>query len=252
MQKIILLVITASIVIAVGVFVVATKAPESQDIIASLIQNDPQLETADVSLDGCRLVMRNHQQGIGAGMSNHSVFKVNLARFRFDSSTIVTTNDNRFFIKLALRGDAHLYEEQYLQIFELSQQHFNADSSQDNTQDNTLAFRDLIADSVEPFTFRIMSLVNTSGEEAVIEPPEDAPGFYDFATAVEALPNPPAYNATLSYLSAEQNAQSLFGGQLSVLRELKFSVLSMEHAKELLHDLYDYQHSVCPDSGLAY
>ncbi len=89
--------------------------------------------------------------------------------------------------------------------------------------------------------FRVMAKVVTTedGTKKFIAH-EDAPRFYQFVEAVEALPAPVTYRTTSTFLSGEISSDSFITGRVDAIPSLQFSLGSEDQAKILAHAFHDY------------
>lgn len=82
--------------------------------------------------------------------------------------------------------------------------------------------------------YRVMAeVVSTDSGEQQLVAHEDAPDFYEFATAVEELPSPISFRSTTTFAPGGPSADTLLTGEIIPLPFLEFAVASNDKAKEL-------------------
>lgn len=102
-----------------------------------------------------------------------------------------------------------------------------------------------IAKMLEPrdamLFFRIMAqLGKDETGKPILVTDKDAPEFYRFATAVEALPPPASYQVTTSFAPGAPSAETFLTGEVIAVPPLQFTVQTEAQAKALAQALHDY------------
>ncbi len=96
-------------------------------------------------------------------------------------------------------------------------------------------------------SYAVGSVMNfdASGEFESISPHKDAPKFFQFAEAAKKLVNPQSLFVSQSYLGNGRSEISLFGGTVSIPRDLQLNIKTEKEARNLVELLIKYAQSNC-------
>lgn len=229
-----LLLVVCSVAVAIGGYLIVLK-PSAKDQLTTHL-NDALGADSTISLDACDLsiiVETEGDESAAIGLTR-VVVQANLRDYNFNTVHF-QPGQKRF----GLRIDRAAFNEDMLAKAENVVAVGGETTAQLVSQMNSI--RTLLEAENGALFFRVMAEVTTSedGTQKLVAH-EDAPGFFQFARAVEALPAPASFRSTTTFAHGEVGAETILTGEVAVIPPLQFWMNSLEDAKDLAHAFHDY------------
>lgn len=245
-------------------------SPGADDVVAFLEENALGADQAEISLDACHLKISFESKVTGpneAALLSKAVLAANLSKFDFQTVGIRPLPDGGSVLIARWRDETSVPTALAQKLLDLSarsktdvqpgdQALKSSDGSpieekpvslSSNQHIDEQALADLFKKPGETVSFRLSSVMtrDASGITQVPTPHEDGPAFHAFAKHALTLEKPDALLVNLTFLGDTAKSVQLFGGLVTIPRQLTFSVGSEENAKELTGLFHHYIQSTC-------
>ncbi|ASP34415.1 hypothetical protein [Labrenzia sp. VG12] len=245
-------------------------APTSSDVVAFLEANTQGADQAKISLDACHLKISFESDVKGPNaiaLLSKAVLMADLSKFDFQTVGIRPLPDGGSVLIAKWLETAEYPTPLASKLLEFSTQSHKdfqpgeltlKASDGSVSEEKRMTPSDLqgadAQDLVDLFqkpggtvSFRLTSLMtgDANGVTQLPTPHEDGPAFHAFAENALTLEKPEALLVNLTFLGDTAAPDQLFGGLVTIPRQLTFSVGSDEKAKELTGLFYHYVQGSC-------
>lgn len=239
-MKTVLALLTAVAIGLAAYFLFFRHSPKEQ-LEALLIQTITRLNTptdTQVSLDGCDLHIVVSVPGDDDAQLRLTrvAVRADLRNYMFKDVTLTPGTKD---VKLRINRDRVTSRM-------LEQASSFVDAAKEkgrNTPFNKENLRDILGAEGGSVYFRVMAEIKDEDGTPKLIAHKDAPDFFAFAQAIEALEPPVSYNITTSYSARTPSAETLLTGHALAVAHLEFDLASQRQAKELAKAFYHYAKS---------
>lgn len=191
----------------------------------------------NISLDGCNLSVKVES----AGQENSPialtrvVLQADLRNYDFNTVHF-TPGSNNFGLRIGRSKVDEKMLKQAHQVIDAGGEKLNRHFSGDQV------VREIFERDGGRIFFRVMAEVASTDEGLqILKPHGDAPDFFRFTEAVEAINAPASYRTTTSFAAAgDRTAETFLTGEVVAVPFLQFRVKTEGQAKELAHSFHDY------------
>ncbi|MBO9401974.1 hypothetical protein [Shimia sp. R9_3] len=233
MKRIIALVVFA--VVAAGILF-SVFSTSTEDQLSSNLSEVIGLDGV-VSLDGCNLSMTVESTGQENSpiALTRMVLQADLRNYDFNTVHF-TAGPKSFGLRIGRSKVDERMLEQARQVIDAGGEKLKRFFSGDQIVRETFE-----TDGGRIF-FRVMAEVVSTGEGSqTLKPHGDAPDFFRFTEAVEAIDTPASYRTTTTFAGrGDRSAETFLTGEVVAVPQLQFRVKTEKQAKELAHAFNDY------------
>ncbi|WP_428688005.1 hypothetical protein [Roseibium sp.] len=257
MKSLIFLMVAAAL-FAGGLFYVAsdkTLPPPTAEELAALIKmEDPSIEGAAVSIDKCRLSIKNElpagDDEIG-GMLYTVHVSVDLRKFNFETVNLVPVGDGRMLIRSKWNDKQPGLMDLAEELLEMSQGPDRDSWANQQVPADPESIRRFVQGlfslpgSTLSLNLRQYIVTGADGKKQKPEPHEDADAFQAFAAKALKIPHPSSLQVSLTYIGDTPQPDRLFSGSVFIPTMVDFISRSKSSAENLGERLYAYTLANC-------